>query len=207
MHIISYQLCGDHMKRLITRSPIIASMIVLAMSISIAGCEALTEAASINVPIDIELYPESISPALPTLDMDCTDLAEIKDYQDNKDLISGGELTGITFQILELTAPDFPPSSSSFTTVTFTLNFDPDYGDSKTYELGTFSDVNIGDLMTSPMTIPVTDDARAALEKILEGQEKFCCTASYGPLNSGAGSADYLMGELILSIDFTASAL
>ena len=182
-------------------------MVVIAMSISIAGCEALTEAASFNVPIDIELYPESISPAIPTVDVDCTDLAELKDYQDNKDAITGGELTGITFQIIELTAPDFTPSGSDFTTVSFTLTFDPEYGDTKVYDLGTFSDINVGGLMTSAMTIPVTDDAREALDKILGGQEKFCCTASYGPLSTGAGSADYLMGELILSIDFTASAL
>jgi hypothetical protein len=178
-------------------------------SVGISSCDAITQAATIGVPITIDLYPASINPSIPTEDIDCADMTTIKDYQDNKDKIKRGELKTATFQILELNGPTFETSAAVFSSVSFTLEFDATYGDTKVYNLGTFTNVPLADLLAGPMTVTLSADAQSAIDKIVAGREKFCVKAVYGPFNApiGAASADYLRGKISLTIDFKAEVL
>ena len=188
------------------------SVLFLCLSVAIVGlmsygCDAIANATSVDVPIDVVLHPESVNPDIPTVDIDCADLNSIKDYADNKDMIEGGELQKATFKVTDLIAPTFEPATAVLTDMNFHLEFDPVYGDTKSYHIGAFSMLAFNDVMTSPMDIPLNDDARAAISKILAGQEKFCIKASYGPLTTGPASASYLRGELTLTVKFKASVL
>ena len=188
----------------------IVTIVALAIvSIGISSCEAITEAATVGVPITIELFPESINPTIPTEDVDCADMASFKDYQDNKDMIKSGEPKDAYFEIEELQNPTFNTAVAVFSFVRFQLEFDASYGDSKVYDLGTFTNVSLQSLLDGPVQVPITDDSRQAINKIVDGQEKFCVKAVYGAFNApiGAASASYLKGKLSLTIDFKAEVL
>jgi len=173
----------------------------------VSGCDALTDATTVDVPIDIKVYPQSINPSIPQVDEDCVDLNSIKDYADNKDMIKGGSLQRITFQVTDLQNPSFDPQTAVMQTLDLTLEFDASYGDPKVYNLGSFTDLAFASAYGAPMTVPVTDDAKAVITKILAGREKFCVKASYGPLTSGPASATFLKGALIMTVKFEASVL
>lgn len=192
------------MKRWMTISTIAAVALMATSVLMTTGCEEITDAATINVPMTVDLYPTSINPNVPEVDNDCVDLSEDSDYNDNKDKIKGGELKSITFQITELTQPQFDPQTAVFSTVTFSLKFDESYGDNKVYNLGTFNNVAVKDVMNAPMNIPVTNDAKQAIDLIARGRAKFCTECSYGPFTSGPGGAAFLKGHLQLKIDFKA---
>lgn len=192
------------MKRWMTISTIAAFVLFGASALVTTGCEEITDAATINVPMTVDLYPTSINPNVPEVDADCVDLSEDSDYNDNKDKIKGGELKSVTFQITQLDQPQFDPQTAVFSTVTFTLKFDEQYNDSKVYNLGTFNNVAVKDVMNAPMNIPVTNDAKQAIDLIARGRAKFCTECSYGPFTSGPGGAAYLKGHLQLKIDFKA---
>lgn len=192
------------MKRWMTISTIAAFVVLGASTLVTTGCEEITDAATINVPMTVDLYPTSINPNVPEVDADCVDLSEDSDYNDNKDKIKGGELKSVTFQITQLDQPQFDPQTAVFSTVTFSLKFDESYADPKVYNLGTFNNVAVKDVMNAPMNIPVTNDAKQAIDLIARGRAKFCTECSYGPFTSGPGNAAYLKGHLQLKIDFKA---
>lgn len=191
------------MKRLLTFS----AALLFAVGISgflTTGCEEITNAATVKVPLTVDLYPESTNPSIPQTDVDCVDLTSNDDYNDNKDKIKDGDLKSASFQIDQLTGETFDRNTAVFSTVTFTLKFDEVYGDSKVYQLGTFNNVAMKTLLDGPMNIPVTADAKTAIELIARGRAMFCTECQYGPFTSGPGSATYLKGHLQLNIDFTA---
>ena len=171
------------------------------------SCDALNEATEIDVPIDITFWPESESLTIPHDQVDCVNMAEIKDYADNKDAIESAELLSATFMIDDLRFPSFDPATAVMTTLNFTLVFDEEYGDTKVYNIGTFTDIPFADVMGVEKDIPLNADANAAIQKILAGQEKFCVTASYGPLDSGAADAGYLLSKIVLTVKFKASVI
>lgn len=191
------------MKRLLTFSAVMLFAVGITSFLT-TGCEEITNAATVKVPLTVDLYPTSINPTIPQTDVDCVDLSENKDYNDNKDKIKDGDLKSASFQIQELNGAQFDPQTAVFSTVTFTLKFDEVYGDTKVYQLGTFNNVAVKTLLEAPMNIPVTNDAKAAIELIARGRAKFCTECNYGPFTSGPGGADFLKGHLQLKIDFTA---
>lgn len=192
------------MKRLMTISTIAAFVLFGVSTLVTTGCEEITNAATVKVPLTVDLYPTSTNPTIPQTDVDCIDLTENSDYNDNKDKIKGGELKSASFELEELYGAQFDPQTVVFSTVTFTLKFHEDYGDSKVYQLGTFTNVAMKSLFDAPMNIPVTSDAKAAIDLIARGRAKFCTECQYGPFTTGAGSASYLKGHLQLKIDFKA---
>ena len=113
----------------------------IVVGLSTTACEEVTKAASIKVPITISVNPESINPTIPQTDIDCYDLTENKDYNDNADKITEGELKSAAFQIIQLDNPSFATSSAVFSTISFELKFHEDYEDPKMYQLGTFNNI------------------------------------------------------------------
>ncbi len=171
------------------------------------GCDALSEATEVDVPIDITFWPESESLTIPHEQTDCVNMADIKDYADNKDAIESAELLKATFMIDDLRFPSFDPATAVMTKVDFMLTFNEEYGDTRVYQIGTFNDIAIASVLGTPKDIPLNSDANAAIQKILAGQEKFCVKAVYGPLDTGASDAGYLLTKIVLTVKFKASVL
>jgi len=180
---------------------------VAIMGLVTTACEEISNAATIKVPITVTVHPESINPSIPQTDVDCYDLSTNKDYNDNKDQIEGGELKSAAFQIIQLDNPTFDVNTAVFSSVSFTLMFDPAYEDPKVYQLGNFTNISLASLLAGKVNVPLNDDVKEAINLIAKGRAKWCINAVYGPFVHGPGSADYLKGELDMTIDFTAKAL
>jgi hypothetical protein len=146
---------------------------------------------------------------LPTSQVDCKDLSADSDFNDNKDRIKSGNVKEAFFQIERLDGPVFSSGNiidQAFTNCSFSLIFDPAYGDPKEYNLGTFTNVSLSALMADRMSIPLSPDIVTAIN-LIPSRPKFCFKASYGPLNTGPATASYIGGKLDVVIDFQASAL
>ncbi len=186
--------------------------VVLAIasgSFLLSGCEEIAQAATLKIPITISLEPESTSPSIPKTDQSCKDLSSEKDLIDNRDKISGGTVKEAYFQITDLMNPRFASGGTDdqvFTRCSFTLVFDEQYGDTKTYQLGTFVNVRLADLMNGRMAIPVSSDFNEAI-KLIPRRPKFCINAVYGSFNTGPATASFIKGKIDVVIDFEASAI
>lgn len=183
--------------------------VALLSSLAITGCEELAQAATIRVPITLSVSPASDNPAIPTTNTSCYDMTTEKDFMDNKDKIEGGSVKEAFFRVTSLDNPTFTSgllASQVFTTCAFTLTFDAAYGDTRVYNLGTFTNVNLGDLMASRISIPVNADFVDAI-KLIPRRPLFCFHAVYGPLQSGPASAVRLEGKLDVTIDFEVNPL
>ncbi|MCX6139893.1 MAG: hypothetical protein NTX15_03540 [Candidatus Kapabacteria bacterium] len=184
-------------------------MAIAVSSIGFSGCEEISKAATFSVPITISVSPKSDNPTIPKTDQSCTDMSTNKDFMDNKDKISGGKVKEAFFQITTLTNPVFTSGTAAdqtFSTCSFTLTFDPVYGDARVYNLGTFTNVKLSDLLAGRMAVPVNTDFEDAI-KLIPRRPKFCFNAVYGSFNTGPASASFIQGKLDVTIDFSVSAL
>ncbi|MBK6292206.1 MAG: hypothetical protein IPP80_06930 [Ignavibacteria bacterium] len=196
--------------RSITRFGTFAFVLAMAVaSIGFSGCEELANATTFTVPITITVRPESNNPSIPKTDQACKDMSTETSFMDNKDKISGGKVKEAFFQIIDLTDPVFASGTINdqiFTSCSFTLTFDASYGDVKVYNLGTFTNVKLSDLIAGKMAVPVSADFEEAI-KLIPRRPKFCFNAVYGSFNTGPASAAHIQGKLDVTIDFEASAL
>ena len=196
--------------RSITRFGAFAFVLAIAVaSIGFSGCEELANATTFTVPITLTVSPESNNPTIPKTDQSCTDMSTNTSFMDNKDKISGGTVKEAFFQIIDLKDPVFTSGTiadQSFTTCSFTLTFDPSYVDVKVYNLGTFTNVKLSDLLAGRMAVPVSTDFEEAI-KLIPRRPKFCFNAVYGTLNTGPATASHIQGKLDVTINFEAKAL
>jgi len=186
---------------------LVATMAVFA--IGLIGCEEISNAATFDVPITITVRPASDNPTIPNVDTSCTDMSTNQDFMDNKDKIDGGTVKEAFFQITSFIDPVFTSGTSAtqiFSTCAFTLTFDPVYMDTRVYNLGTFTNVPLGDLLAGRMAVPVSADFEAAIN-LIPRRPKFCFQAVYGALNSGPASASRIEGKLDVTVNFKAKAL
>ncbi|NQW30029.1 MAG: hypothetical protein HQ472_05900 [Ignavibacteria bacterium] len=182
---------------------------VTLSSLSFLGCDAINAAATFKIPITVTVRPTGVNPTLPTTNISCEDLSTNTDFSDNKDKIKSGNVKEAFFQIERLDDPIFTSgviADQVFTVCTFVMVFDPIYGDMKEYQLGTFTNISMQDLITSRMPITLNSDIVAAIG-LIPSRPKFCFKATYGPLVSGPASASFIGGKLDVVLDFTASAL
>ena len=186
---------------------LLASMVVF--SVALNGCDALIDAASIDVPIAVTIVGEATNAAIPSTDEACTDLSSEKAFSDNVARIKGGTVSDVTLRITDLTNPSFTSgtlSSQIFSRVALTLRFDPTYGDTRVYTLGEFTNVSLADLMSAPCSMVLHSDANAAIAKMTT-QPKFCVTTSYGAFASGPAQADYIRAVVGMTLKFEARTL
>ncbi len=187
--------------------------IVVLMPALIAGCDALTKAATVKVPITVTVYPKGNNVTIPLVQQDCADLSTNKDYLDNKDRFKDARINKLEGLISQLVNPSFASGSLNdqvFTFVKVFLVFDPIYMDSKVYEIGTISNLSLASVYGpgggTPIEITKTADADKAAKLILE-RPRFCFQVQYGPLNTGPATADFIEAKVDITIDFEASAL
>lgn len=188
-----------------TRSTSLAMLLSIAvLSISLLGCDAIIDAAAIDVPISVTFTGEAANPTIPSADASCSDLTSQQAFTDNVARLRGGSISDVTLRITDLTNPTFTSgtlSSQVFSRVTLTLSFDPEYGDTRVYTLGEFTDVSLADLMSAPRSLALHSDAAAASAKMIT-QPKFCVTVSYGAFASGPARADYIRAVVGMKLNF-----
>jgi hypothetical protein len=179
-------------------------MSIAVLSISLLGCDAIIDAAAIDVPISVTITGEATNPTIPSADASCSDLTSQQAFTDNVARLRGGSISDVTLRITDLTNPTFTTgtlSSQVFSRVTLTLSFDPEYGDTRVYTLGEFTDVSLADLMSAPRSLALHSDAAAASAKMIT-QPKFCVTVSYGAFASGPARADYIRAVVGMKLNF-----
>ncbi len=189
---------------------LIAAIVIPAF---IGGCEAITNAAKLKIPITVTVYPKTDNPSVPFVDEDCADLSTNSDFIENKDSFEGATVKEMYILINQLTDPVFTSGAltdQAFTNVRVSLVFDPIYGDPKVYELGLLTNVNLASILGpaggSPMFVPKGPDADAAVALILD-RPKFCVRVDYGVMNTGPATATFIEGKVDITINFEASAI
>jgi hypothetical protein len=196
-----------NIRRFVTVS---ATVALAAGTILTTGCDKLTEALDIKVPTTITLEPESYNATLPKTEISCEDLSDNSDLMKYKDNISGGSVSSATLGIESLQNAVFTSGTTAdqvFTNVSCTMTFDPSYGDTKVYTVGTLSDVKLSDMLNgNKVSIPVSPDFNNVV-KLIPQRPKFCFNLSYGNLKSGPATASYIKGKLEIKINFDASPL
>jgi hypothetical protein len=190
-----------------------AAVIVCLLPALIGGCEAITNAAKLKIPIPVAFTLKADNPSIPFNSEDCTDLSTNTDYNNNKDSFEGATVKDITILVTDLTDPIFTSGTiadQQFTNVRVTMVFDPSYGDTKVYELGTLSNVSLaaihGPTGGTAMNVPKGSDADVAAALILN-RPKFCVRVDDGALNTGPASAKHIEAKVELTINFEASAI
>lgn len=179
------------------------------MSLLIASCDSIIDASSIDVPIEVNISGDAVNPSIPSSNDACTDLTTQSAFSDNVARIRGGRVSDVTLKITDLTNPTFTSGTLStqvFSRVSLTLQFDQQYGDTRVYTLGEFTNVSLADLMSQPRSLVLHGDANDAIGKMIS-QPKFCVTVSYGSLASGPASADYIRATLAMTLAFEARTL
>jgi hypothetical protein len=178
----------------------IVAIALLVFVSSFSACEQIADATSVDVPINVNLAFNASPATFPSVDNECVDLTSNKDFNDNKDKIDGGELSSIAFQITELSGADFNPETAIISNVRFVLRFDPSYGDNTEYEVGTFSNIKIKDLLSQSYNVNVTPIINTVIGEIPD-RPKFCVYATYGALN-GAPISNAASLRCSLSLQF-----
>lgn len=187
----------------------IASVFAVVALMGLTSCDKVLDASSIGVPITVSFTAEAANATVPLVSEACTDLTTKKAFNDNISLISGGSVSDVTMIITELTNPTFTSGtldSQIFTSVKFTLSFDPSYGDTRTYTLGEFTNVSLSQLMNGKRSLVLHSDANEAIAK-MKTQPKFCVTTTYGPLISGPARADVIRATIDMTLKFDARVL
>lgn len=177
------------------------------------GCDAITNAAKIKIPIEVKVYPKSDNPNIPMVDADCADLSTNKDYIDNKDQFEGATVKDVSAIITDLVDPVFASGTANdqvFTNITVHLTFDPSYGDPTVYEIANLTNVSLPGVLApmggTPLMLPKSPGADAAIAKILQ-RPKFCVSVNYGPMNTGPATAKFIQATIVLTVNFEASAI
>jgi len=183
------------MKNSITRFAILGICIVSLLSI---GCDKLNSLTEINVPITVTFNPAVTNADMPhTAVPECTDLTTNTKFNDNKDKVKSASISDMTFQVSTYTGT--PASSvARYDKIEYRLKFDPAYGDNTEYLLGSFADVSVATLMSSPQKINVTDAALNAAVAQIKSRPKFCVIATY-TLNGTTGKITSMTSELKLT--------
>lgn len=198
------------MKSIERIATVVAMFALVVGSFLTSGCDQLTEALDIKVPTTITLEPESVNATLPKTEVSCEDLSDNSDLMKYKDNIKGGSVTSATFAIQTLTNPVFTSGAIAdqvFNNVSCTMTFDPSYGDTKVYTVGTLNNVKLSDMLDgNKITIPVSSDFNNVV-KLIPQRPKFCFALSYGTLNTGPATAAYIKGKLEIKLNFEANPL
>lgn len=187
--------------------------IAMVCAMFIGGCEAITNAAKLKIPITVSIHPKSDNPVIPFVDEDCADLSTNKDYLDNKDQFEGATVKELKVLIDQLVNPVFTSGTladQKFTYVRVYLVFDPIYNDPQVYEIGGLTDVSLagmyGPAGGTALVIPKSSGADEAVKLILQ-RPKFCVRVDYGAMNTGPASATHIEGTVDLTLNFEASAI
>jgi hypothetical protein len=178
---------------------------IAATGLFLASCDALEDATTVNVPIEVT-FSVNTSGSTPKTLTDCTDLNDYGDYAEYKDKIDGGTVESLTFQAWGY-AGDPPVESAVMTTIRYTLQFDASYGDPTEYELGTFTNQSVQELINGPKTLPVDNPALNSILNQLKNRPKFCIKQYYGNFTTGTGNILSFTGELTVKFALKASAV
>jgi hypothetical protein len=178
---------------------------IAACGLFLASCDALEDATTVDVPIEVTFSVNTSGTAPKTL-TDCTDLNDYGDYAEYKDKIDGGTVESVTFQAWSY-AGDPPAATAVMTTIRYTLQFDASYGDPTEYELATITNQSVQQLLNGPVTIPVDNPALNSILSQLKNRPKFCVKQYYGTFTTGSGMIEIFMGELKVKFALKASAL
>lgn len=190
------------MKSIVLRN-VLVSCVLIVVAFCTFGCDEITNATAIDVPITTTVTLVSNNPTLPTTSEDCVDLSANKDFNDNKDKIKGGTISKIGFQITDLQTPSFDVATAVISNVKLQMVFAPEYGDNTVYEMGEFSNVKISDVITYNYNVNVNSAINTVIG-LIPSRPKFCFRAVYGSIvgASTAQTASRIEGKLAVTFKF-----
>jgi hypothetical protein len=205
------------MKRRVHLFGILAICIGASLSMMLNGCDALTKATQIDVPVEITVPIAGTGNFVPKTSSDCQDLSTNKDVMDNKDKIDGGSVSEAwillsTVQNPVFSNPSVNMTNATFSKVSFYLTFPPEFGDTKQYKLGEFSDVKLSDLMLpgskgKGYSIPVSSEVNAAIG-LIKTRLRFCTVSTYGTFQDGTtATSTNVLGQVKFTIKFKVNTI
>lgn len=200
------------MKRRVHMFGLLAISIGASMSLMINGCDAITKATQIGVPVEITIPIAGTGNFVPKTSTDCQDLSTNKDVMDNKDKIAGGSVSEAWILLNTVQNPVFSNPSVNMTNatlskVTFYMTFPPEFGDTKQYKLGEFSNVKLTDLMVpgtngKGYAIPVSSEVNEAIG-LIKDRLRFCTVSTYGTFQDGTtATSTNVAGQVKFTIKF-----
>jgi hypothetical protein len=197
-------------------------LFILALSIAVvvglSACEEITNLSLIDVPITKDLNFSSTGNVAPSTNRDCADLSDSKDFNDNKSRVNSVEVQEAWVRINNLNSPQFSTPGTTVETAVlsgarFILTFDPEYGDTKEYVLGTAESVPLRQLLTSSTNLKgykITIDNASIKPALnyLTRRPKFCIRSEYGPLvGGGTVTSPSMNGTFSLTFKFKVDPL
>lgn len=205
------------MKRRIHMFGILIISIGASLSLILNGCDAITKAAQIDVPVEITIPITGTGNFVPKTSSDCQDLSTNKDVMDNKDKIDGGTVSEAWILLSTVQDPVFSNpavnmTNAMFSNVTFYLTFPADFGDTKQYKLGEFSNVKLSDLMMpgtkgKGYSVPVSSEVNAAIS-LIKTRLRFCTVSAYGTFQDGTtATAANVVGQIKFTIKFKVNTI
>lgn len=196
---------------------IVVSAAAVAGMTFVNGCDAIENATQIDVPITVTFDFDGTGNVAPTVNTDCTDLSTNKDFNDNKDKITGGSVKEAYIRLTNVSSlafsnPAVNAGNATFTNVRFDLKFDEMYNDNTLYNLGSFSNVKLSELIATGdgkgYKIPVNNADIDRTVKLLKLRPKFCIISTYGPFqNNTTGTSTFIQGQLEVTFKFEVDAL
>lgn len=190
----------------------------LAMLVGLFGCEEISNLALIDVPITSNINFSSTGNVAPSTSNDCVDLSDNKDFNDNKSRIKSAEVQEAWVRIANLSSPQFSSPGTTLdnavlSSARYVLTFDPEYGDTKEYLLGTATNVPLKDLVTSAENlkgykITIDNAAISPAANLISRRPKFCIRSEYGPLvGGGTVTSPAMNGTFALTFKFKVDPL
>jgi len=194
------------------------AVLFTAIGFTMTSCPEAAKLALIDVPITMKIAINSSGNVLPSTNTDCDDLSENKDFNDNKSKVKSAKLKEAFIRIDNLSSPAFSNPAMSIENAVirsarYVLTFDPSYGDTREYVLGTIQDVPVLELIASAtnqkgLKITLDEASISPALALITRRPKFCIRSEYGPLTDGSTvTSPSLQGELAITFSFQVDPL
>ncbi len=174
-------------------------------TLMLPGCDAITKATEITVDMPITIDIHAKASTLPNTQTNIVDVSKNSTFNDNKSKLKGVDLASVALALdsyMGLPTADV----AVFNKITYTLTFDPSYGDPTVYTLGEFTNVPVLSFMSEERSFDVTNaELNAALDKLAD-RPIFTVTSTYS-LQSGPGALTSMDGTVKLKFKLKASVL
>ncbi len=179
--------------------------LVCCSAFGFQSCDELAKASEITVDMPIKFDINANATTLPNVQTNVVDVSTNSTFNDNKSRLKGVDLSTISMILTDYTGNP-AASNALFSKISYTLRFDPIYGDDNVYTIGEFSNVYAADFLNTEKSIDVNNASLNDVLDKLADRPKFVVSSSY-TLASGPGTISTMVGKVTMTFKLKAGVL
>ncbi len=183
----------------------IIAILVIGAVMTFQSCDALTKASEITVNMPVSIPINANYTTLPNTQTNTVDVSTNSTFNDNKANLKGVDLASVSMILTNYSGTPVA-ANAVFSHISYTLKFDPSYGDNTTYTIGEFTNLSAASFMSEEKSFDVVNaDLNSVLDKLAD-RPKFSVYSTY-TLSSGNGTITSMQGTVTLRFKLKASVL